>query len=522
MNKLVAFLTMLVLLAVPVSALAVAAGNWELVGFIKLETFWDSVQVNRTLSGPVIRQNAPQPNEFGRFRMTSQYSRFGLKVNGPEVLGAKTKGYIEVDFDNSQDGRQSASNSYVPRLRQAYFELDWPGGWQFLMGQSWDLFNDFTPETINDTPFKQHGAPSHRVPQARLTYKTGQGRGPWTFIALVCAPYDPQTTTTTFFSGFNNVQSVADNVTGALGPLVGSGAAAAQTGALWGQNTAFPQFQGQVKYEKDLYGKAANKNKPKGFTAEISAAYQHITYLSGSLTNANVQPFTFGQGNYQLLGSAARPLVQKNTQTLSPWCIQGSLFIPVLVTHTPKLAGTASLTIQAQIGQGYSFIGNGADNDNSFFKYDSPTFLGTPGTNNWTGVVNYRRYLTPKYGGFIMGQYYFTNEWYMSVTYGFDKAYGVGQNERNFSINPGGLRGTAATSVDPTNIQNYVYASLNDMANYIGEVQADLFFTPNKNFKFGLGYSYLSSSYFQITTAGSKGSRFGNNHSVRLGSWFYF
>jgi hypothetical protein len=96
MNKLVAFLTMLVLLAVPVSALAVAAGNWELVGFIKLETFWDSVQVNRTLSGPVIRQNAPQPNEFGRFRMTSQYSRFGLKVNGPEVLGAKTKGYIEV------------------------------------------------------------------------------------------------------------------------------------------------------------------------------------------------------------------------------------------------------------------------------------------------------------------------------------------------------------------------------------------------------------------------------------------
>jgi hypothetical protein len=76
--------------------------------------------------------------------------------------------------------------------------------------------------------------------------------------------------------------------------------------------------------------------------------------------------------------------------------------------------------------------------------------------------------------------------------------------------------------MDPTNIQNYVYASLNDMANYIGEVQADLFFTPNKNFKFGLGYSYLSSSYFQITTAGSKGSRFGNNHSVRLGSWFYF
>ncbi len=97
---------------------------------------------------------------MGRFRMTAQYSRIGLKINGPETLGAKTKGYFEFDFNSAQDPLQSSSNSYIPRLRHAYFEMDWPGGWQLLMGQYWDFFDDFEPETINDSPFQNHGIPS--------------------------------------------------------------------------------------------------------------------------------------------------------------------------------------------------------------------------------------------------------------------------------------------------------------------------------------------------------------------------
>ena len=128
MKKFIAFFTVLALLAVPVSAMAVKAGDWELVGYTKLETYWDSVQVNKNLSGPLLRSNALQPQNMGRLRFTAQSSRFGLKVNGPEVLGAKTQGYIEIDFDSNQDGRQSASNSYIPRMRHAWFRMDWPGG----------------------------------------------------------------------------------------------------------------------------------------------------------------------------------------------------------------------------------------------------------------------------------------------------------------------------------------------------------------------------------------------------------
>ena len=123
MKKLLAFLTVVAILAIPVSAMAVKAADWELVGYTKLETFWNSVAVNKNLSGPIARSNAIQPQNMGTLRFTAQSSRFGLKVNGPEVLGAKTQGYIEIDFDSSQDGLQSASNSYVPRMRHAWFRM---------------------------------------------------------------------------------------------------------------------------------------------------------------------------------------------------------------------------------------------------------------------------------------------------------------------------------------------------------------------------------------------------------------
>jgi hypothetical protein len=290
---------------------------------------------------------------------------------------------------------------------------------------------------------------------------------------------------------------------------------------LWGQNATFPQIQAQVIYEQDLYGKAAFAGRPRGFVADFGFGVQRTTYQGGWLNN----PWTFGDvagiSTYIPLGAN---LIQKDTQTLTPWVVQGTLFIPVLVTHTDNLAGTASVTIQGQIGQGFSFFGNGSDADNSFFKYDSPTTLGVPGTNQIAAAVDYRRHLTPKYGGYIQAQYYFTNEWYMSVLYGFNKSFGVDANDRN----------AALALFDPANFNGYSYATnANDQSNFTGELCATLFFTPSKNLKFGLGYSWLKTTYFQRTafanpftlTAASltsQESREGNNHSIRFGGWFFF
>jgi hypothetical protein len=528
MKKLVTFLTVLALLAVPVSAMAVKAADWELVGYTKLETFWDSVAVNKNLSGPIARSNALQPQNMGRVRFTAQSSRFGLKVNGPEVLGAKTQGYIEIDFDSAQETLQSASNSYIPRMRHAWFRMDWPGGWQLLMGQYWGMFCDFYPETVNDGPYQNHGQSTQRIPQARLTYKTG----PWTFSGLAGVAYDTNNDNATGAAGGWNT-ALFGNVQG----LVGSAATASYSGtnqAYLGQRACMPQFQGQVVFEKDLYGKAAFANRPRGFVAEVSAGIQRTQYMNGFLG----APLTSGQGNFSaigggsnLFGGAGGGLAQRNTQTLTPWVVQGTLFIPILVTHTDNLAGTASVTIQGQIGQGFSFFGNGADGDNSYFRYDSPGFLGVPGINtpggnvgpgvNYFLVMNYNRKLTPKYGGYIQGQYYFTNEWYASVVYGFNKSYGINTQDRNFAINPTGRIGGAG-SMDVNNFQSYTYATLQDQSNFTGELQANLFWTPSKNLKFGMGYSWLRTTYFQQQTIGRVQSNAGTNHSVRFGGWFFF
>lgn len=523
MKKLITFLTLLALLAIPVSAMAVKAADWELVGYVKLETYWDSAQANKNLSGPLLRSNTAQPQQYGRLRFTSQSSRFGFRVNGPEILGAKTQGYIEIDFDPAQDARQTASHSLQLRVRHAWFRMDWPGGWQLLMGQYWGVFCDFYPETVNDGPYQNHGQATQRIPQIRLTYKTNAGKGPWTFSALVGAQYDP----------------AGDNQTFAFGNLIGS-QAASNIGAFWGQNAIWPQFHAQVIFEKDLYGKAAYAGAPRGFVADFGFGIQSTKYPGGRITGAQTWGNTsfgpFQQNGYLAIDPGpARALVQGQTQTLTPWVIQGTLFIPVLVTHTANLANTASITIQAHIGEGFSFWGNGTDANNSFFVYDAPGWqsglTGVNGVNAGVGFVqnlNYRRRLVPKYGGYIQGQYYFTNQWFVSVVYGFDKAYRIPQ-EKNFGINPGGPFGTFATSQNPLNIENYVFATTNDLCIMNQEIQANLFWRPHKNLKFGLGYSYLESTYLQTTRnvpgtggVGSQESRTGRNHSIRFGGWFFF
>jgi hypothetical protein len=487
----------LVLLALPAAAPAAQAGDFDFGGFIKLETFWDSTEMGKSLQTPPLRRNAAQPNRVGRLRMTPQGTRLWFVIRGPEVWGAKTQGYIEFDFNGDGDARQSASNSFRPRLRHAWFRMDWPGGWQLLMGQYWGVFSNFYPECINDGPYLFHGHATQRIPQVRLTYKTG----PWRFSGLVAVNYDP----------------AGDNVTNAYGTLIGSQAAAVNTNsALIGQRSNFPQFQAEVAFEKDLWGKAAFRGRPRPFVVNVGAGITRINYQGGRIVNGA----TWGQNVYRPIG-VGTPLVVNN-QTLTPWVVQATMFIPVLSTKTQNLKNTASLTVQFQIGQGQSFIGNARDADNTWFRYDSPGYRFNPGTATPVFEAHYRRHLTSKYGGYIQGQYYITNQWYVSYTYGFAKPFGVTQS-KNLGL----------ATVDPLNLEGYEYAGITDQTRMWQEHQINLFFSPIKAFLFGVGYSFIQTDYFQITSGpGAFGAatnnssyrmtRTGQNHSVRFGAWFYY
>jgi hypothetical protein len=476
MKKTIAFLTLLALVAIPVSAMAAKTGDFELGGYIRLHTRWDSTSsVNSNMGIVANRNNAARPANEGRMYFTAQDTRFNFTIKGPEVWGAKTQGFIEMDFAGVQDPQVTVTNSLNPRLRHAWFRMDWPGGWQLLMGQYWGVFCNFWPDTIQSGPLFAHGMSTQRLAQIRVTYKTA----PWTFAA---------------FAGAQNDEVNENRVVPFNDPFGWPWLPGTQN--FVGQRAIMPQFGVQVEYEQDLWGKAAFFSRPRGFTANVSFGIQRTKFDGGGIAAA-----TWGQNQYGAIGFNNE--YQQGT-IVTPWKVQASMFIPILPTHTQDLTGTASLQLQFYIGQGLRAFGNEWAGSDSYFRFDSFDNNGWP---------VYNRKPTQRYGGYAQAQYYINNEWYLSYVYGFAKAYGVTQ-----ARNP-----LLATVFNP---DGYVYASTGDLMRDTQEHNVSLFYRPNANFKFGLGYAYLNTNYFQITRGpgnlGSYATRRGDNHRVQFAGWFFF
>ena len=73
------------------------------------------------------------------FRGTSRNSMFSLLAQGTEG-STKLKGYVEADFlGAAPTANYVESNSWTPRLRQLWVQLDRPSGWTLTIGQTWSL-----------------------------------------------------------------------------------------------------------------------------------------------------------------------------------------------------------------------------------------------------------------------------------------------------------------------------------------------------------------------------------------------
>jgi len=73
------------------------------------------------------------------FRGTARNSEFSLLVQGT-AGSTKLKGYVETDFlGAAPTANYVESNSWTPRLRQLWIQLDRPSGWTITSGQTWSL-----------------------------------------------------------------------------------------------------------------------------------------------------------------------------------------------------------------------------------------------------------------------------------------------------------------------------------------------------------------------------------------------
>ena len=158
--------------------------NLDLHGFVNPHYYADS----RSVVGgredmmlfypkPIVRDSLGNDiNDGWQANMLAITARLGLRITGPDMLGAKTSGYIEGDFTGATD--PTINNL---RLRHAYIEMLWggefgnasvsPASHRLIMGQYWYaiVIHEIMPMT---NPLNM-GAPFHcyaRQPQVRYEY----------------------------------------------------------------------------------------------------------------------------------------------------------------------------------------------------------------------------------------------------------------------------------------------------------------------------------------------------------------
>lgn len=125
-------------------------------------------------------------DEGGTFDFHARQSRFFFKTTTKLENGKTLGGHIELDFLATAGGDERITNSYSPRLRQAFITYD---GW--LFGQTWSTFMDLSalPDTL-DFIGNTDAMPFAR--QAQIRYTSGN---------FQVAIENPETTVTPFGGG---------------------------------------------------------------------------------------------------------------------------------------------------------------------------------------------------------------------------------------------------------------------------------------------------------------------------------
>jgi hypothetical protein len=102
-----------------------------------VSTHNENADIANTFSA--IPLNGSSNANLSEFRGTSRNSEFSLLLQG-NAGHTKLKGYLETDFlGAAPTANYVESNSWTPRLRELWVQLDKPSGWTITVGQTWSL-----------------------------------------------------------------------------------------------------------------------------------------------------------------------------------------------------------------------------------------------------------------------------------------------------------------------------------------------------------------------------------------------
>jgi hypothetical protein len=123
-------------------------------------------------SGASFLPAQPAHSDRGGVEPSGHSSRANLETRTPTGLG-ELRTFIQLDLVDISNSTVCCSNSYVPRLRQAYASLG-----PVLVGKTWSTFIDLEalPDTIDPTlEVGLMGTFAGRLPLVRYTYAAGNG-----------------------------------------------------------------------------------------------------------------------------------------------------------------------------------------------------------------------------------------------------------------------------------------------------------------------------------------------------------
>lgn len=112
--------------------------------------------------------NGDHINQTPTYNFSSMATRFGMRINGPEIFNAKTSGNIETDFAGDL-----GNNPAMFRVRQANVVFSWKKS-SLLVGQTWHPFwSGKVFPTVGGLNTGCPFQPFNRSPQVRFDYKPG-------------------------------------------------------------------------------------------------------------------------------------------------------------------------------------------------------------------------------------------------------------------------------------------------------------------------------------------------------------
>ncbi|HEV7682042.1 MAG TPA: bZIP transcription factor [Pyrinomonadaceae bacterium] len=120
------------------------------------------------------------------FSATARETRLGLRLEGPQIAGAKSSGVFETDFSGGFPSIGIGEDFGVLRMRLAFMKLDWKNT-TLVAGQDWTVFapnNPVSLASVGAPEFAASGNLFARIPQIRLQQRWLNGKLSWDVAIL--------------------------------------------------------------------------------------------------------------------------------------------------------------------------------------------------------------------------------------------------------------------------------------------------------------------------------------------------